>query len=325
MDYSTYNPIDVLVWSTTALAQPGIVDETTRTEAIVEVLDALETVDPDLLDIRNMEQFYKRRMEVGGLLGDLELSESAFQSLGALGSAAGFYIRAREIANLPPDPQNEFGVDISSCSAAWEYLENNRSKIAHDPRCLNLLFNYWWLTKTGQRLFENERVALPFQEAEWTYALQLCEELRSLGSHRDIALSFLEAIALFHLNNVSRALQLFREVEGESYKVSGRRRILRSFLASESRGSPRVFHGNAQRVYSGSSRAEVFVEELRQSITFLPADFGRPNIRQGDSLGEFHIAFNFIGPIADPPARYRVWVWGLNQWPSKRSPALCIR
>ena len=312
MDFSTYSPIDVLVWSTTALAQPGIVDETTRTEAIVDVLDALETVDPDLLDIRNREQFYRRRMEVGGLLGDQELSESAFQSLGALGSAAGFYIRAREIAGPPPDLQNGYGANVSSCRAAWDYLENNRGKIAHDPRCLNLLFNYWWLTKTGQRLFDDERVALPFQEAEWTYALQLSEELRSLGSHRDLALSFLEAIALFHLNNVSKALQLFREVEGESYKVPGRRRILRSFLASEAGGNPRVFHGNAQRVSSGGSRAQVFVEELRQSITLLPVDFGRPDIRQGDSLGEFHIAFNFIGPVADPPARYRVREQGLH-------------
>lgn len=306
IDTSSYSPIDVLVWSTTALSQPGVVDDNTRTEAIVDVLDALETVDPDLLDGRNREQFYRRTMEVGGLLGNDELSESAFNNLQAIGSAAGFYIRAKEIVGQSTSHERAHRVDLRLYKSAWEYLEHHRSEVSHDLRCLNLLFNYWWLSKTGHRLFDDERVVLRFQEAEWTYALQLIGDLRALGSHRDLALSFLQAITLFHLNNVSKARQLFREVEEESYKVPSRRRILRSFLASNSDGNPRAFHGIVQRVEPGGRRAQVFVDELRQSITFVPADFGRPDIRQGDSLGEFHIAFNFIGPIADPLARYRV-------------------
>ena len=304
MDFSSYNPVDVLVWSTLALAQPGIVDESTRTEAIVDVLDALETVDPDLLDERNRRRLHERRMDVSNLLGDKELNESAFQSLGAIGSAAGYYIRAREIAEPAGSLQNKSKPDARLYRNAWEYLETHRSEIGNDPRCLNSLFNYWWYAQTGHRLFEDERAALPFKESDWAYALKLSEDIRALGSHRDLALSFLEAIALFHLNSVSRSIQIFREVEGESYKVPSRRRILRSFLASEPGGNPRVFHGNVQSVGSGGRRSQVFVDELRHSITFLPADFGRPDIRQGDSLGEFHIAFNFIGPLADPRTRY---------------------
>ena len=304
MDFSAYSPIDVLAWSTTALAQKGIVDDTTRTEAIVDVLDALETVDPDLLDSRNRARLHGRRMEIGELLGDEELSESAFQALGAIGSAAGFYIRARKISDPSERSQSLTTPDVGLYRMAWEYLQDHRSQIAHDDRCLNLLFNYWWFANTGHRLFDDERVVLPFRDAEWGYALQLSEDLRALGSHRDLALSLLQAIALFHLNDVYKALQLFREVEGESYRVPSRRRILRSFLASKPDGYPRVFHGNVQNVASGGSRSQVFVDELRQSINFSAADFGRPDISRGDSLGEFHIAFNFIGPIADPLTRY---------------------
>ena len=306
IDFSSYSPVDVLVWSTMALARQGVVDESTSTEAIVDVLDALETIDPELLDDRNKEQFHRRRLEMGQLLGNQDLSESAFQDLLSIGSSAGFYIRAREVAQAA-EPLNHRDIgDIGPYTDASVYLESHRGQIRNDPRCLNLMLNYWWLSKTRHRLFDDERVILPFQKDDWAYALQLIRELRALGSHRDLILSLLEAILLFHLDFFPTALQLFREVEAESYRVPGRRRILRSFLASEPSGNPRAFHGTVRHVDSGRNRAQVFVDEIGQHITFLPADFGRPDIRRGDSLGEFHIAFNFIGPIADPLARYKV-------------------
>jgi len=43
----------------------------------------------------------------------------------------------------------------------------------------------------------------------------------------------------------------------------------------------------------------VYVDELMQRITFIPRDF-RTDLRTNVTLGEFHIAFNFLGPIADP-------------------------
>ena len=307
IDFSSYNPVDVLVWSTTALANYDGVDNTTRTEAIVDVLDALETVDPDLLDHGNLEQFHRRRYEVGTLLGDQALSESAFQSLLSIGSAAGFYIRAWEIGGSPIGLQNGRVLRDGKHNSAWRYLEDHRGQIEHDPRCLNLLFDYWWFSKTGHRLFDDERRVLPFAVDDWLYALQLIRNLKSLqGLQRGLTLSFLEALALFHLDHITLAIQLFREIETESYTVSSRRRILRSFIASEPSGSPRIFRGTVGSVEPGGRRGQVMVEELRQRITFLPADFGRPEIRQGDSLGEFHIAFNFIGPIADPQARSKV-------------------
>jgi hypothetical protein len=42
----------------------------------------------------------------------------------------------------------------------------------------------------------------------------------------------------------------------------------------------------------------------RSRIPFIPQQFGKPDILEGESPGEFHIAFNFLGPIADPIAYY---------------------
>ena len=305
INFSTYNPVDVLVWSTTAFLDSDGVDPVTRAEALSDVLDALETVDPDLLDSGQLNLYHRRRYEIGKVLGDDALSTAAFESLEQAGSVAGYYIRAFEIGGALPN--RHFATDYDEQKdpyEAWQFLERHRQVIKHDARCLNLLFDYWWLYKTGHRLFDREHVLLNYQEGDWQYITRLIGDLRETdNSRRGLNFSYLEAIAFFHLEQIPQALQLFREVESESYMVSGRRRVLRSFVASEPGGHPRKFHGTVRRVQDGGHRAEVSVEELRQSIIFFPHEFGRPEIRGGDSLGEFHIAFNFIGPIAEPPAR----------------------
>ncbi len=303
LDFGAYNPVDILAWSTTALARSDMVDDATRTEAIVDALDALETVDHDLLETHNIERLAGRRYEAFTLLGDEALSESAFQSLVAINSAAGYYIRALEISGARGSLVSEHDVDLQKIESAWEYLEGHRSQIAHDSRCVNLLFDYWWLARTHQRLFESERLTLPFNESEWAYTLQLIRDLRALDSYRDLTFALLEAIALFHVDLVAESLQLFREVERQSEILRGLRRIQRFFIAAEPGGAQRVFQGNVRWVDQEGRRGEVFVEQLRRAIPFRPMDFGRPHIRRGESLGDFHIAFNFIGPIADPRTR----------------------
>ena len=303
LDLGAYNPIDILAWTTFALAGSGTVDDVTRTEAIIDVIDALDTVDEDLLESHNVERLGVRRFEAFNLLGQDDMSDAAFQDLLAIGSAAGFYIRALNISGIRATVTNKRELDRERTEKAWEYLEEHRKQLDHDPRCLNLLFDYWWFHKTGQRLFETDRVALPFSEHDWSYVLQLIGDLRRVGSFRDLTLSLLEAIGMFHANQVSQALDLFHEVENTSDVLRGRRRIQRVVLASEPDGQPRVFHGNVRWVHQEGRRGEVYVDEFGKGIPFIPIDFGRPNIRRGESLGAFHIAFNFIGPIAEPRTR----------------------
>ena len=299
LDSSAYNPVDVLAWSTLALAGSGMVDDITRTEAIVDVLDALGTVDRDLLEFHNAERLNTKKYEVAKLLGDEELSEFAFQNLIDMKSAAGFYIRALEISGALGGWAESRGVNHERYKDAWDYLELHRAELSHDARCLNLLFDYWWLAKTGSRLFESERMVLPFDNQDWLYTLELIRQIRSLDAFRDLTFSLLEAIALFHINLIPQSLDLLREVESRSDTLRGRRRIQRFFLAAGPDGTTRSFHGNVQWVDQNRPRGGVYVDELRRVIPFIPTDFGRPDIRRGDPLGEFHIAFNFIGAIAD--------------------------
>jgi hypothetical protein len=61
-----------------------------------------------------------------------------------------------------------------------------------------------------------------------------------------------------------------------------------------------VFHGTVTWVSPDAYRAEVFIDEIMRRLPFFPRDFGRTTIARNEALGEFHIAFNFLGPIADP-------------------------
>jgi hypothetical protein len=75
-------------------------------------------------------------------------------------------------------------------------------------------------------------------------------------------------------------------------------------LASTIDGKPRKFNGTVTWKSEDGRKGEIYVEEIRRKIPFFPRDFN-PNIKKHDSLNDFHLAFNFIGPIADPRSYFK--------------------
>jgi hypothetical protein len=306
-DPTNYYPLDVLAWATMDILEENILDYRARSEATADVLSAFQTAELADLDAGQRERLQSRRLAFASRVGMEEMSEDAFAMLVAQGSKAGYYIRAFHMSGLP-DTAKALTDDrnLTQLQRALRYLEEHRKDISGDGRCLDLLFDLWWMVETKTRLFAMERVPLPLNDTQWKHCLEILLELEATGqSHRPIFLAFLRGLALFHIGHVSQSFEVFHDVERESDKVRGRRRIIRSYLASTPTGQPQKFHGDVQWVASSSARGEVYVEEIRHKILFLPQDFRRPDIAPGDTLGEFHIAFNFLGPIADPVGYYR--------------------
>jgi hypothetical protein len=184
---------------------------------------------------------------------------------------------------------------------AYQYLEENKSAIKSDVRCLELMLDLWWLINTHSQLFDGERRTVGLNQGQWRQFLEIIESLELTGeSTRPILLAYLKGFALFHLGDTVHSLEVFRSVERESDLVRGRRRIIRSYLASTPTGEPRKFQGTVVRLYGEGARGEVYVDDLRHRIPFIPYDFQRGDIHLHGNLGEFYIAFNFLGPIADP-------------------------
>jgi hypothetical protein len=265
-------------------------------------LNAFSIASPDDYDAFQRERFYQRQMELGRLIAQEKLTDAAFDALISIGSKAGYFLRASDIAGMIPvdtvlDPNQ-----IQRFQEAVQYLEQYRNEINSDSRCLNLLFKLWWMSQTGQPIMFNERQTVPFNSEDWLYVNRLVTDLLSLSNLRSVCLlKYIQGISTFHLGQIATSINIFRELEREAESIHSRKRIVRSYLVSDEMGAPRQIHGTVAWVNDEHTRGEADIEELRCRIRFLPLDFLRGReLKKNDPLEKFHIAFNFIGPIADP-------------------------
>lgn len=303
---NNFYPIDVLAWITRDFLETDILDPQARAEATADILYALEMAEAEDYSVDQQEHFNMRRLEIGVLLERQDLSDNAFESLLAQGSCAGYFLRAYDkISDIPKNIElTPFYRDL--CRPAVEYLEEHRRAIAHDSRCLYLLLRTWWMMQTGKPIFYGERQTVSLSEENWKHFLGILMDLMNIGEFStNPSLMYLRGLATFHLGHIGDVFNIFRELERESDYVTGRRRIIRSYLASTIDGKPRKFNGTVAWVSEDGRKGEIYVEELRRKIRFLPRDFNRPDIKKHESLNDFHLAFNFIGPLADPRSYFK--------------------
>jgi hypothetical protein len=300
LDSSNYHAIDILAWATLDVLGLSLLDEQTKAESLADVLHAFQVTDSADLDPRQQEIFQQRRLQYAQLLDLEEMGADAFGKLKESGSCAGYFLRALSISGLSRESKDSMNLSDPRLCSAFEYLQQQKSEISSDVRCLDLMLDLWWMINTKTRLFAGERTPLRLNQAQWQELLLLVGlQEATKESQRPVVLGFLKGLALFHLGDIGKSLEVFRNLQRDSELVRGRRRIVRSYLASTQTGEPRKFHGTVSRMFAEGSRGEVYVEELMQRIIFISREFGT-DLRTNATMGEFHVAFNFLGPIADP-------------------------
>jgi len=305
-DPDSYYPVDILAWFAKNIIKADILDSLARNELLADVLAAFQTAESFELDTGQQVRFQSRRMEIGALVNWRDIEEDAFTALEASGSTAGYYLRALRASGLHDSANTAPGDRLSYLEDAFKYLHAHYDRIKGDARCLDLLFDLWWMIHSGSRLFSGERIPLPFSNENWVEGLAMIEAIERTGeTQRPLTIAYLRGICLFHLGSIEMAHQTFVELDRESERIMGRRRIIRSYLASTPQGLPRLFHGTVAWVDDQGNKGKVHVEELRRLLDFRPRDFGKAEVQAGSSLGEFHVAFNFVGPIADPTTFFK--------------------
>ena len=296
---SNFYPIDVLFWTTRDLVRAENVSAHVRLDAQAEILNTFEMAELDE-SFTALQRFHERKQELGYLVGNYELSDDAFAELERQGSTAGYVLKAMQMVGELPRDRILDQDEISRVSNALRFLEKHYGKLSHDGRALQTLFRYWWFSKVHHPIFWGERQSLPFNVDDWTYCFKLLSEI--LGGeevYRSPILKYLLGITLFHLGTIDQAEQVFEEL-GRENPIRGPRRIMRSYLMSTSDGEPKKFSGTVEWI-SSDKRGAIYIPELRKTIPFRPSDFRQPDIIKGSALNDFHIAFNFIGFLADPP------------------------
>jgi hypothetical protein len=300
-------PVDVIAWSTKDLLTYAKLDTTTRLEIIVGIFDTFAMADGDEINRRDKEKLERRRAEFALLLDDEVLAEEALAALAKMGSTVGYYLQAVSIAGgLPFVDKALDDATIKRYSEAAEFLSLHSKALANDPKCLYLYLRYWWCANARLPFYPDERTCVPFDGPKWSHALQILGNLIALdGDYENPFLIYLQAICKWQLGYYDDAMAIWRDLQRVSDRVTGRRRITKTYLSSSADGHPLTFNGIVTSVNDDGSKGEIFVERLRISVAFFPKDFGREDIRKDEELSGFHIAFNYIAPTADPAHHYK--------------------
>lgn len=291
--------IDVLGWTTIRLLQSGVLNAVSQAEVEADVLHAFELAQAE--DAISPERFDWRRMQLGNVIGNQVLSDEAFNSLCSQGSTAGYYLRALQTAgNLPVD--KEFSKEeIGRCESATSYLMNNYEKISRDPKCLFLLVRLTWGAKVKHAIFSGQRRSAALNRNDWQQMLTLLTDLMVCGEAQHLSIvRYLFGLTKFHLGDFVDAIKVFEELEQEF--VHGKMRPKRWYLATNSQGRPEIFAGDVEK--RSAKKGYVYVSKFRTSVPFIPQEFYKPDIQPNDPLTDFHIAFSFMGPIAEPASFY---------------------
>ena len=288
-----------LGWITRPLIENEVFDTDQRTEVTADLIAAFDEVDEVSMDFRQQEYYLRERAKVMEVLGKISLSNEAFERLREIGSKAGYFLRARsyfsELPDAAPTPDEEAGL-----SATLSYLEQHWEDVQSDLKCLNLYFTVWWRKRVGKRPFMDERQILPFDDGEWNRCHELVERLHRLGgSDARPSIKFFRALSKFHIGEADASHQEFRELANDNTLFVGGSRLRKLFVASKL-NKALEFDGQVQHDLAENEVGRIWINEIRSSVAVVPRDFDRKQLRRGDSLTDFHVAFSFAGAIAQP-------------------------
>ena len=298
-----YYPHDVGLWTPVDLFKSAELTESQKTELVADIYSTLDQVERDALPPTQRQKFLQRRMSVGAALRDFALGDEAYDELEATGSTAGFYLRAREYAPVLDSDAVEItsSEDLNKAQHAADFLTGRLDKIQQDERCLSLLLECRWISEMRRRPLRGERQPLPTGEVR-RHLLDIVRYLnRAAGESSKYGTRYLEAVLTWLTEDYISAREIFRHLDHETDNVY-RRRIFKRHVVTDSSGMPISFSGRIERRL-GEGRWLLRVSDMGQTISLLENDFPREDIEYGRSLLSFGIAFNFIGPIADPIRR----------------------
>lgn len=301
-----YFPIDVIAWSTKDVLTHAKLNNQERLDIIVNFFNVLSLCDGGDISRRDKSLLERRRFEFGDLIDDDTLREESLEELKRIGSTTGIYLQALYLAKQLPKGDNPVStVEIENFARATQYLEENYDLIKTDGKCLYLYLRYWWTVNSKLPFFPAERTALPFNKKLWARALEIISTLLTTGEEFCTpSLLYLQAICTWQLGYYDDADQLWRELERISDRVTGRRRVLKGYVASDASGAPLKFNGTVTKISTDGTKGELFVEGIRRRVIFFPKDFKIEDISRGEHVSGFHVAFNYIAPTADPAFHY---------------------
>ena len=260
--------------------------------------------DPDdgLIYPDQKARYLERRSNVAHDVSDRKLNDDTLHKLERLAPATATFLVARQRAEQVDQSKPPFDYKTRKIAAdAAEYVVNRAdSGIELDQRCQRLLLRLKWAQATGERLLFNERGRTPVDKMLLMDLHKIVSALNEQGG-RDARTRerFLEAVLSWLLQDTNRAIEIWRSLEYDT-KYTDSSRPRRWLVVTDEHGSPSQFRG---RVEKRGENYWVRVERIERPVRILTHQFPNDELDHGRELRGFGIAFNYIGPIADPVSR----------------------
>jgi hypothetical protein len=305
----SYFPFDVALWTPADILKEASIrlSEAQRSELVADIYSTLDRIDPRDLGPGQLEKFHVRRTKVGGTLEDSQLELAASRDLERVNPQAATFLRARRMCADVLDGEGGSHLDPTArelAADAGDYLRGRGEIIAGDLRCLRLLLELEWVVATGERLLRGERRPVPFDRSARETLLRLVREIRSATADApDNALRYLEAVLCWVLGEGREAWEVWKSLARET-EFEDRRRVVRRLVVANADGTTTRHRGRILEART-PGHWTLEVEGKGGRIELLERDFRHQVFKVGAEVRDFAIAFNFLGPIAEPPQRER--------------------
>lgn len=298
-----YHPVDISLWTSIDILNGSSLSPERRAEVVADLYDGLDIVDVAGLGSNQLERYYDRKSKVGESIGDANLTMSAIQALESVAPAAAAFLVARQMA--APLDEITGGYDNDQrriAAAAANYLAIRPShEVVDDPRCIRLLLRLRWAEATGEPLLKGERGRTPADPAQIDDLLRIVARLNErAGLTSRNSERYLEVVLTWLSKDFARAIDMWKALSRDS-EFEDRSRVVRRLLASDATGAPLKYRGRVEG--KGGLDWRVRVEGINAAISLLAHEFSDQDLAHGRELRDFGIAFNYVGPIADPLTR----------------------
>ncbi|WP_336852891.1 hypothetical protein [Pseudescherichia vulneris] len=295
-DIALWTPVDILKYKEFSLAH--------KMELTADILSIFDQADTVSFSAFSATKFEGRKLRTAMDLGFDKIEEETYLSLEQTNPSVAYYIKARSICSKifkeSSDTVPEHLIDCVSESVS--FLKNKLDVVLTDIRPLQLLIQLLWIEKTRSFIFKREKVAIPQDKQFQDEILLLVRNLNHLaGENKRNNFRLLEAVFEWVRGSAEHARELFNELSSDT-EFEDFTRVTRRFIL-EGDESEKGYKGRVVRD-RGDGHWTISVFDLSQDIDLLGRDFIGDDIAVGREISRFNIAFNYLGPIADPLSRY---------------------
>ncbi len=259
--------------------------------------------DEGMATIDQKARYLERRSRIAIAIGNSKMEDETLAELESISSSAVTFLVAKRKAEriyFAEPPFNNQNRQIAKDAA--DYITNRAdSGVILDDRCQRLLLKLRWAQVTGERLMFRQRGRTP---SELDQILELRMIVNTLNEQAGVYAGnrerYLEAVLCWLANDTNRALEIWRSLSRDT-EYEDKSRVVRWLVTTNSNGSPIEFRGRVEKKRDNDWRLRV--DNIDKPIAMLVRDFSNEDLSHGRELRGFGIAFNYIGPIADPLSR----------------------